>query len=472
MLTARICRREPVVRARFPAVCLCLALAAKAFAASGPSSSAPPYLASFSSGIEFVAILSAGDAEQTANAYRMVGVPDGLGAYDNGDGTFTVLMNHELRRGSGSVRVHGTAGAFVSEWKIRKRDLKVLGGQDFIRRVVLWDGQTYVEGPGNGFSRFCSADLAAPTAFFNRKTSKGLLGARLFLNGEEDNRSDSRGFAHVVGGMEHGTAYELMKLGRHPFENLLANPFEQDKTIIAATEDGGDNKLYFYVGEKQTQGNPVERAGLANGTTFELRIDSYTGDDPDNGFKAGTFSLVREGGTALSRPEDGAWDTRHPNRFYFVTAASFKGNSRLWEAVFHDISQPERGGRMRVLLDGAKAGFKMLDNIAVDQDGNVYLQEDAGNNRHLGGVWRYKPDNGALELLARHDARFFLSGGTDFLGENEESSGIIEVSELFRGVDGYDLARNRYFLLTVQTHHKLAGELVEGGQLLLMKVPR
>ena len=26
----------------------------------------------------------------------MVGIPDGLGAFDNGDGTFTVLMNHEL----------------------------------------------------------------------------------------------------------------------------------------------------------------------------------------------------------------------------------------------------------------------------------------------------------------------------------------------------------------------------------------
>ncbi len=26
----------------------------------------------------------------------MVGIPDGLGAFDNHDGTFTVLMNHEL----------------------------------------------------------------------------------------------------------------------------------------------------------------------------------------------------------------------------------------------------------------------------------------------------------------------------------------------------------------------------------------
>ncbi|MDP2161238.1 MAG: hypothetical protein Q8K02_12190, partial [Flavobacterium sp.] len=34
--------------------------------------------------------------ETAANGYRMVGVPDGLGAIDNGDGSFTLLMNHEI----------------------------------------------------------------------------------------------------------------------------------------------------------------------------------------------------------------------------------------------------------------------------------------------------------------------------------------------------------------------------------------
>jgi hypothetical protein len=28
--------------------------------------------------------------------YRMVGIPDGLGAHPNGDGTSTLFMNHEL----------------------------------------------------------------------------------------------------------------------------------------------------------------------------------------------------------------------------------------------------------------------------------------------------------------------------------------------------------------------------------------
>ncbi|MEW6131905.1 MAG: hypothetical protein AB1591_01890 [Pseudomonadota bacterium] len=454
------------------AACLFAGLAANALAASGPSSSAPPYLEPRAPGVEFVAILSVGDAAQADGTYRMAGLPDGLGAYDNGDGSFTVLMNHELRRGSGAVRAHGAAGAFVSQWIIRKRDLMVLAGRDFVRTVKLWDGRGYATGASEGFSRFCSADLAPPSAFFNRASGKGLQGARLFLNGEEDSPGMSRGFAHVVGADEHGTAYELPKLGRHPFENLLANPFEQDKTLVAATEDGGDNKVYFYVGEKGTSGSSVERAGLNNGRTYQLKIEGYADDDPATGFRVGKFRLVEEGGTTLARPEDGAWDARNPDRFYFVTTAGFKGNSRLWEVRFYDIRRPERGGRIRVLLDGAKAGLRMLDNITVDGDGNVYMQEDVGNEPHLGRIWRFEPDAGRLTLLAQHDARFFLKGGADFLTEDEESSGIIEVSELFRGVEGYDTVRNRYFLLTVQAHYRLPGELVEGGQLLLMKVPR
>lgn len=457
------------------AALLGIGFAAQSVAATGPSSSAPPYLMPLATGVEVTSIMTAGDAAGPGKpGYRMAGIPDGLGAYDNGDGSISVLMNHELARGSGSGRAHGASGAFVSQWTIRKHDLKVLDGRDLIRTVRLWDDKSraYVDVAGVSFSRFCSADLAAPTAFFNRKSGKGLREGRLFLNGEEDSRNRPRGFAHVAGGHQHGTSYELPVLGNHPFENLLASPYEQDRTIVAATEDGGDNKVYFYVGDKQARGNPVEQAGLANGRTYELRIEGYTDDDPATGFKDGTFSLVTGGGTALARPEDGAWDRRNPNRFFFVTTARFEGNSRLWEVDFHDIRQPERGGRIRVLLDGAPAGVRMLDNLTVGDDGNIYLQEDAGNNAHLGQVWRFNPGNGSLTALARHDPERFLEGGSGFLTQDEESSGIIEVSHLFEGAMGYDTRRHRYFLLVVQAHYPLEGELVQGGQLLLMKVPK
>ncbi|HET8774081.1 MAG TPA: hypothetical protein VFP80_09830, partial [Thermoanaerobaculia bacterium] len=105
----------------------------------GPGSSAPPYVVPAAPDVLTMSILTAGDS---VNGYRMAGWPDGLGAYDNGDGTFTVLMNHELAEGSGAVREHGARGAFVSKWTIRKRDLAVLRGEDLIRRVATWNRNT------------------------------------------------------------------------------------------------------------------------------------------------------------------------------------------------------------------------------------------------------------------------------------------------------------------------------------------
>ncbi len=68
--------------------------------ATSPSSSQSPYLLRSQPGIVTKSILTVGDSVNTkpdgVSPYRMVGIPDGLGAYDNGDGTFTVLMNHEL----------------------------------------------------------------------------------------------------------------------------------------------------------------------------------------------------------------------------------------------------------------------------------------------------------------------------------------------------------------------------------------
>lgn len=54
--------------------------------------------------------------DSAANGYRLVGIPDGLGAFDNGDGTITLLVNHELGSTKGVVRSHGSKGAFVSKW--------------------------------------------------------------------------------------------------------------------------------------------------------------------------------------------------------------------------------------------------------------------------------------------------------------------------------------------------------------------
>src|SRR5438132_2724351 len=87
----------------------------------GPSTTTEQYLVPRIDGVKFVSILTVGD---NIGGYRMVGIPDGLGAFNSDRGNFTLLMNHEITTTSpGAVRAHGSNGAFVSRWTIDRRTL-------------------------------------------------------------------------------------------------------------------------------------------------------------------------------------------------------------------------------------------------------------------------------------------------------------------------------------------------------------
>ena len=90
----------------------------------GPNSSATSYIVPTALGVNLTSILTVGDSVNNKpdgiTPYRLAGIPDGLGAFDNGDGTFTLLVNHEIGYTNGVTRAHGSAGAFVSKWVINK----------------------------------------------------------------------------------------------------------------------------------------------------------------------------------------------------------------------------------------------------------------------------------------------------------------------------------------------------------------
>ena len=94
----------------------------------GPSSSQTPYNQGIA-GYNITSILTTGDS---VGGYRMGGIPDGLGAYDNGNGTFTLLSNHELYDSWGVARSGGAIGAYVSKLVINKSDFSVVSGSDFL----------------------------------------------------------------------------------------------------------------------------------------------------------------------------------------------------------------------------------------------------------------------------------------------------------------------------------------------------
>jgi hypothetical protein len=65
----------------------------------GPSSSTDPFLVSSQPNVHITSIITTGDALPATGAYGggegvFGGIPDGIGAFDNGDGTITVLVNH------------------------------------------------------------------------------------------------------------------------------------------------------------------------------------------------------------------------------------------------------------------------------------------------------------------------------------------------------------------------------------------
>jgi hypothetical protein len=402
----------------------------------------------------------------------MVGIPDGLGAYDNGHGTFTLLMNHELGAASGKVRAHGSTGAFVSKWVIRKKDLSVVSGEDLIKTTYLWQNGAYTAGT-TAFTRFCSADLPAAKAFYNRASRKGYDG-RIFMNGEESG-IEGRAFAHLT----DGTSYQLPYLGRFSWENSVTNPNVGDKTVVAGTDDGTGGQVYFYFGDKQATGNPIDKAGLSGGKQYGLKVSGLAVETDASTIAPGTpFTLaplgdvsgktgaqlnadsVAAGVSTFQRPEDGSWDPTNPHVFYFVTTASFAGKSRLWRLTFDNPADPAAGGKIDLLLDGTE-GQKMLDNITVDSNGQIVALEDVGNNPHIGKVWRYDPKTDVLTEIGHHDESRFLVGGTQFLTQDEESSGVIPAPFLGEGK----------YLLDVQAHYANADpELVEGGQLLALTV--
>lgn len=545
---------------------------------TGPSTSQSAYQlpSSSLSGVQIISIASNGNGTLTPNEtffrldgndlptatqdYRLVGIPDGSGAFrteqDIIDGTFTWVVNHELGDTSGIVRAHGNRGAFVSRWRIDGRPtiagnpnpnfLKVIGGRDASTSVKLWDiansqyvsfntanpmpkyqqnatfgtqGWNTVNPNRDGFGRHCSADLAPVSAYQWTDASTGITygtSDRIFMNGEEIG-APGRATAYVLTGSEKDTTYELPVLGDFSWENSVASPVAQRKTIVAGYDDSTPGQVYFYVGNKQTTGSVVERAGLTNGTNYGIKIPNPTivsgqpsetqafvlGGPGEGRVESKPFTMEPIGDLAnvsgsqlqvnsdnsgvlnLLRPEDGAWDPRpgKENDNYFVTTNSFTTSSRIFRARFNDILNPETGGELTMVADGNELGsfsggfeshtldvdgnlvndVKMMDNFCINKAGMMLIQEDVGNNPRLGRIWLYNIDADAMSEVAISDVNRFSLGSSAFLTQDEEASGII---------DAWDIIGPGWFLMDMQAHYGISGELVEGGQLMAMYVPQ
>jgi hypothetical protein len=497
---------------------------------TGPSTKSTPYLQPTAAGFEVTSLLTVDNTGATADdtvpkvgggTYGMNGIPDGLGAFDNGDGTFTLIMAHELGNTVGIIRDHGAKGAYVSKWIINKSTLAVASGEDLMKEVYGWNSSTQQSNTTTStiaFNRLCSADLPKVTAFYNAATGRGTQ-ERIFMHGEEGGSTGYQ-LGTVVTGASKGKSYVLGKFnlttnnsgltGVGGWENALANPYPQDRTVVVGNNDGGtgimNNAVSVYVGTKQSTGSEVDKAGLTNGTLSHILVTGNAAEVVNTTTRAtnitnGTaFTLSSTSSTTFSRPEDGVWNPANLNQFYFVTTDRLDtvsdslgtqiGQTRLWRLTFSDITNPSAGGTIDLLIDGQTVGgekVNMFDNLTVNETtGHIMLQEDVGGAAHNGKVWDFDPstftgttNSGTLKKVLKHDVARFGDASTSAtapFNNDEETSGIIDITSIMSGgLKHKGITNEAWYIAVDQAHYTSATSgstittaQVEGGQLFLL----
>ena len=490
----------------------------------GPSSSAVSYIINNEPNVSVQAVLTTGDV---IGSKTFGGTPDGIGAFDNGDGTITILLNHEIAiNGTGtnpasSTRDHGGKGSWVDAIVMDKTTHAITSLTD-LGKVMYQDndGDGVYTQAATDISRLCSADLADVSAYYNAATGMGTT-ARIFLDGEEQGIGngtptagggayDSRAFAWIATGADKGNVYELPGMGNTSFENLVANPWTGDKTVVMIDNDTSPaGQTFMYIGDKTNTGNDIQKAGLVGGKLFGIvaaGIGAANNTSASGGREAsetnpptsGTFTLAEikdathtsaatmtgtqiqtaanaAGVTGFWRPEDGAWDPSNHNKYYFVTTSTPTTSTRIWSLTFSDLTHPENGGTFKMEFQGVVNKQVMFDNLTIDAtSGHVLLNEDPGNFKGPSNIWDFNPADGSIHQIAQLDPTLFGDGNgttqtvptqTGF-SIDKETSGILDVTSLLGTGNG-----DHVFLTDVQNHFVTGNTLtIEGGQLNVLTV--
>ncbi len=451
---------------------------------------------------EITPLLSVGDrVPETSNPsrlYQMVGIPDGLGSYNNSSSDLILYMNHEFNKGVLSEPFVGgplNRGAIVSRYVLSYHD-QVISGDRAYDTIYL---ENTLLGPapevGNStpdFGRFCSGSLAWQESGFDRP---------IYFAGEESTGAgtfDGRGGLEVA--IFDNELHTLPKLGRFPWENTLAQPKPGVETVLLMMEDGPsspDSQLYMYVGTKERgpHSSPLRRNGLDNGRVYAF-VSTTPGMNSEVTYQSGTIQGVWTeipnaefltdvqtevaadaiGAFGFIRTEDGAFDKLNPNRYYFVTTGGATGNM-LGRAYQLDLNPTNITGTatLSIIYNAdqviAAGGDTAISPDNVDTSDNfLMIQEDgtaqsrpvmAARNRD-GSIWRF---NLYHNYLADRVVELDPPGrdGVAVLPGVWETSGIIDASAAY--------GRNSWFSV-VQAHPPTGAprpNTVEDGQLFLMR---
>ncbi|HKP95019.1 MAG TPA: alkaline phosphatase PhoX [Fibrobacteria bacterium] len=478
----------------------------------------PPYLKAIGPGVRITPLLTVGESVpmtgDTLQAFRMGGIPDGLGLYPGDGKTLRLVMNHEITSTESThALVTGPArqGAYISEYILDKATARVHSGRYAFESAYTLGNISATPGT---FSRFCSGFLAGP--------AQG-LSVPIYLTGEEspDSLAFSRSGPQAVA-IVNNKATLLSDFGKMAFENIVVVPtLDSNRTVAFALEEGParESQLYLYVGRKLRDlrtPDPIYENGLAGG---KLYVFATTGKRDEGGFTAGTLPgrwvdplRGRPGSATSSSPasplasvsaatlqawsavsadgkdssfnfdriEDGTYDRNAKGVFYFATTGDPRSSrnrlGRIYKLSF-DPTDPLSAGnppKLEIIAQGDSAtGFVSPDNIDVTASGKMVICEDFNLAMHRPpAVWMMDIAQRSLAKLAEVDVTAVPAAlRPDGLKNAWETSGVIDASAAF-GAGA--------FLINVQAHSVAdpavgtlqevpkGQNLVQGGQLLLL----
>ncbi|MEI6254468.1 MAG: hypothetical protein WCP30_16855, partial [Mycobacteriaceae bacterium] len=463
------------------------------------SSAQGPYAIPAAKGVTIQPLLTVGETTTLTSGavpdgYRLTGIPDGMGAYQDEQGLVHVFMNHEFGDGRPDregiiytipvVDEPGIKGAYISEIILDPQTGAVVSADNAFNQAKQWNPatQTFDDYTAQWrdlttdtykFAKFCSGFLGGPES--------GLLD-RIFFTGEEDVAPDPT-FDRLGGetvAVADGVAYALPEMGHFQKENAIVLPTpDATKTYLLIPEDRGilDSQLYLYAGTKVPDDpNPIVRNGLVNGDLYVFRADDpQVHGETEFGMGDGTLQgqwvkipkdIALGDQAALEtfvqsvnafdfvRVEDGATSKSESGVFYFTATGNGRPDGvdpspnpwgRVYEMRFDNPVDPLAGAGLTTLIQAQNQYDPVInpDNLDTDIQGRLTIQENV--NREWRGegnfttgecrVWSYDTKTGGLTQLAQLSQLpaepVWGTKRNPAIGGTWESSGVIDVSQFF-----------------------------------------
>lgn len=435
------------------------------------------------------AIPGAADADAEQRVWAPI--PDGLGAYQDGN-DLVLFANHEITSGGVDGRF---TNARVSRLVLDPATLSVKSGSYAIT------------GKADGFlfQRLCSAAFNGP--------AEGFEG--WFFTGEESITSTSGGMQLAVS-QTGGVTQKLPWLGRFSHENYISVPGFGGKTVMIGTDDtsptgpstlnaelymyvadnaegvlNGSGKLYVFSSTAKANsgyletGKPISgkfveipNPGSLNPGQLQTAVDALP--SADKAFKFVRLEDVdydHRPGIPGQRPAIYFVDTGNNVALCDGTPCDAYGS--IYRLEF-DATNPTQNAQLVLLARsrGVAAGdWASPDNISAGRQ-SLMLQEDpayAGFNR-AERVWNFKFRNdgslgqaqAVVELTNEQLTGHLCS---DAAGTCWESSGIIDASDwLGEGTWLFDVQAHT-LPFSYQDGASTVNVTKEGGQLLYLKLP-